>query len=151
MAKEFHNSNSATIGTLPKLPDNSVQTLISLAREFEDLSSTCLLVLHLEVRVHCFHYLHPIWRGTAGAQFYGGLDSTDPNTEVTKLTKDLVQIEDALTNSLHERKTRYIFEGVSHLIAAILIGMELVLALFLFILFRISYTALVLIVSMNIF
>ena len=85
--------------------------------------------------MHCFHYLHPIWRGTAGAQFYGGLDSTDPNTEVTKLTKDLVQIEDALTNSLHERKTRYIFEGVSHLIAAILIGMELVLALFLFILF----------------
>ena len=109
--------------------------MISLAREFEDLSSTCLLVLHLEVRVHCFHYLHPIWRGTAGAQFHGGQDSTDPNTEVTKLTKDLVQIEDALTNSLHERKTRYIFEGVSHLIAAILIGMKLVFAVFLFVLF----------------
>ena len=101
-----------------------MQTLISLAREFEDLSSTCLLVLHLEVRVHCFHYLHPIWRGSAGAQFHGGQDSTDPNTEVTKLTKDLLQIEDALTHSLHERKTRYIFEGVSHLIAAILIGKE---------------------------
>ena len=122
LAKEFHNSNSVAIGNLPKLPENSVQTLISLAKEFEDLSSTCLLVLHLEVRVHCFHYLHPIWRGSAGAQFHGGQDSTDPNTEVIKLTKDLLQIEDALTHSLHERKTRYIFEGVSHLIAAILIG-----------------------------
>ena len=122
MAKEFHSSNSATFGDLPKLPENSVQTLISLAREFEDLSSTCLLVLHLEVRVHCFHYLHSIWRGPAGAQFHGGQDSTDPNLEVTKLTKDLLQIEDALTHSLHERKTRYVFEGVSHLIAAILIG-----------------------------
>ena len=122
LARDFHNSNAAAIGNLPKLPENSVQTLISLAREFEDLSSTCLLVLHLEVRVHCFHYLHPIWRGSAGAQFPGGQASPDPNSEVTKLTKDLLQIEDALTHSLHERKTRYIFEGVSHLIAAILIG-----------------------------
>jgi hypothetical protein len=48
------------------------QTLISHAREFEELADTCLLVLHLEVRVHCFHYLHPIWRGPAGAQFSGG-------------------------------------------------------------------------------
>ena len=93
-----------------------------MAKEFEELSSTCLLVLHLEIRVHCFHYLHPIWRGSAGNQFHGGQDSTEPNTEITRLTKDLLQIEDALSHSLHERKTRYIFEGVSHLIAAILIG-----------------------------
>ncbi len=68
------------------------QTLISLAREFEELADTCLLVLHLEVRVHCFHYLHPIWKGPAGAQFAGGQDSTDPNPEVVKLTKDLIQV-----------------------------------------------------------
>ena len=59
-----------------------------------------LLVLHLEVRVHCFHYLHAIWRGPAGAGFFGGQDSTDPNAEVTKLTQDLLQIEEELTSSL---------------------------------------------------
>ena len=38
------------------------------------------------------------------------------------MTKDLLLIEDALSNSLQDRKIRYIFEGVSHLCAAIFIG-----------------------------
>lgn len=41
---------------------------------------------------------------------------------MTKLTKDLLLIEEALSHSLQERKIRYIFEGVSHLVAAIFIG-----------------------------
>ena len=44
--------------------------------------------------------------GTAGAGFNGGQESTDPNHEVTKLTQDLLQIEEELTASLQERKTR---------------------------------------------
>ena len=73
---------NARLGALPKLPENSIQTLTSLAREFEELSDTCLLVLHLEVRVHCFHYLHSIWKGSAGAQLAGGPDSTEPHFQV---------------------------------------------------------------------
>merc|ERR1711894_745337 len=38
------------------------------------------------------------------------------------LNKDLILIEEALSNSLQERKKRYIFEGVSHLVSAIFIG-----------------------------
>ncbi len=110
MAADFRKHNANNIGG-PKLPDNSVQTLMALAREFEELSSTCLLVLHLEVRVHCFHYLHTMWKGAAGAQFSGGPDSTEPNAQVTKLTRDLLSIEEALSNSLQERKIWYIFEG----------------------------------------
>ena len=44
---------------------------------------------------------------------------------MTTLTKDLLLIEDALSHSLEERKIRYIFEGVSHLVAAIFIGAAL--------------------------
>ena len=44
---------------------------------------------------------------------------------MTTLTKDLLLIEDALSHSLQERKIRYIFEGVSHLVAAIFIGAAL--------------------------
>jgi hypothetical protein len=32
------------------------------------------------------------------------------------------QIEEALSNSIQEKKIRYIFEGVSHLVAAVLIS-----------------------------
>jgi hypothetical protein len=32
------------------MPESSVQALMQLAQEFEELANTCLLVLHLEVR-----------------------------------------------------------------------------------------------------
>lgn len=35
---------------MPPVSDASVQTLTSLAKDFEELAHTCLLVLHLEVR-----------------------------------------------------------------------------------------------------
>ena len=76
------------IGTLSRLPENSIQTLTSLATDFDELSDTCLLVLHLEVRVHCFHYLHSIWKGSAGAQLSGGPDSTEPHVQVSNIVKD---------------------------------------------------------------
>ena len=37
-------------GEVPPVSDASVQTLTSLAKDFEELAHTCLLVLHLEVR-----------------------------------------------------------------------------------------------------
>jgi len=108
----------------PPLSENTIQTLISLAKEFEELADICLLVLHLEVRVHCFYYLLPLWRGPGGgaSQFSGGPDSTDPSNEITQLNRDLLAVEDALDSSLQPRKIQYIFEGVSHLVAAILIS-----------------------------
>lgn len=36
-------------GEVPPVSDASVQTLTSLAKDFEELAHTCLLVLHLEV------------------------------------------------------------------------------------------------------
>ena len=86
------NANSFGVAHLPKLSENSIKTLTSRALEFEELSDTCLLVLHLEVRVHCFHYLHSIWKGPAGAQFSGGHDSTEPNLQVKISYQGLVRI-----------------------------------------------------------
>lgn len=36
------------------------RSLIAISREFGELAEVCLLVLHLEVRVHCFFYLIPL-------------------------------------------------------------------------------------------
>ena len=75
------------------------------------------------MRVHCFYYLLPLWRGPGGggSQFCGGPDSTDPSQEVSHLNRDLLAVEEALDTSLQPRKIQYVFEGVSHLVAAILI------------------------------
>ena len=40
---------------------------------------------------------------------------------MTRLTADLLSIEEVLSTSLTENKTRYIFEGVSHLVSRLLI------------------------------
>ena len=116
-------SAGGKISVVPPLPETTINTLISLAKEFEELGDVCLLVLHLEVRVHCFYYLMPLWRGNTGpTQFYGGLDSADPSQEIIQLNKDLLAVEDALDASLQPYKIQYVFEGVSHLVSAILIS-----------------------------
>ena len=80
---------TAALSVVPPLPETTLNTLIALAKEFEELADICLLVLHLEVRVHCFYYLLPLWRGPGGGpqQFSGGPDSTDPSQEIIHLNK----------------------------------------------------------------
>ncbi|CAN8024025.1 unnamed protein product [Ixodes persulcatus] len=99
--------------------DTAAQALGELARDFQDVADTCLLVLHLEVRVHCFYYLLPV---TIQGNFASGVDSQEPDPEVIKLTKDLSSMDEAMTACLQQRKHRYIFEGLGHLIASILIN-----------------------------
>merc|ERR1712156_631903 len=115
---------TAALSVVPPLPETTLNTLIALAKEFEELADICLLVLHLEVRVHCFYYLLPLWRGPGGGpqQFSGGPDSTDPSQEIIHLNKDLLGVEDALDSSLQPRKIQYVFEGVSSLVSAMLIS-----------------------------
>ncbi|XP_064465893.1 exocyst complex component 4-like isoform X2 [Ornithodoros turicata] len=102
----------------PGVQDVTVHTLKDLAKDFQEIADTCLLVLHLEVRVHCFYYLLPV---TVQGNFASGVDNQEPDPEVTRLNKDLSAIDEAMTACLQQRKHRYIFEGLGHLIASILI------------------------------
>lgn len=112
-------SPKESVQDLPPLQESTVQTLEELAKDFQEIADTCLLVLHLEVRVHCFFYLLPV---TIQGNFASGVDSQEPDPEVMKLNKDLSSIDEAMTACLQQRKHRYIFEGLGHLIASILIN-----------------------------
>jgi len=119
--QEFANNltRSSSSESLLALPEANLQTLLELSKEFEDLADTCLLVLHLEVRVHCFYHLVPLGRQ---AQFWLNGDNQEPDPEIGRLSRDLVSIDEALSAFLQRRKHRYIFEGVSHLIASIIMS-----------------------------
>ncbi|KAF2360629.1 Sec8 exocyst complex component specific domain, partial [Trinorchestia longiramus] len=111
---------SGTVVRPALIPSAAIQTLSSLAQDFLELSHTCLLVLHLEVRVHCFYYLLSVGRGSSGSgNFAPTLDTQDPDPEVLALNKDLANIDDALSASLPSRKCKYIFEGLGPLISSI--------------------------------
>ncbi|XP_014928533.2 exocyst complex component 4 isoform X1 [Prionailurus viverrinus] len=106
---------------LPPVSEQIMQTLSELARSFQDMADRCLLVLHLEVRVHCFHYLIPLAK-EGNYAIVANVESMDYDPLVVKLNKDISAIEEAMSASLQQHKFQYIFEGLGHLISCILIN-----------------------------
>ncbi|XP_005504373.2 exocyst complex component 4 [Columba livia] len=98
-----------------------LQTLSELARSFQEMADRCLLVLHLEVRVHCFHYLIPLAK-QGNYAIVANVESMDYDPLVVRLNKDISAIEEAMSASLQQHKFQYIFEGLGHLISCILIN-----------------------------
>ncbi|XP_068943355.1 exocyst complex component 4 isoform X2 [Petaurus breviceps papuanus] len=106
---------------LPPGSEQIMQTLSELARSFQEMADRCLLVLHLEVRVHCFHYLIPLAK-QGNYAIVANVESMDYDPLVVRLNKDISGIEEAMSASLQQHKFQYIFEGLGHLISCILIN-----------------------------
>uniref|UniRef100_A0A8C5ES72 Exocyst complex component Sec8 n=1 Tax=Gouania willdenowi TaxID=441366 RepID=A0A8C5ES72_GOUWI len=98
-----------------------LQTLSDLSTGFQDIADRCLLALHLEVRVHCFHYLIPLTK-QGNYAIVANVESMDYDPLVVKLNKDISAIEEAMGAALQQHKFQYIFEGLGHLISCILIN-----------------------------
>ncbi|KAH8336426.1 hypothetical protein KR059_010030 [Drosophila kikkawai] len=115
------NAVSAECSADIAVKDGTIKVLTNLALEFDELANTCLLVLHLEVRVQCFHYLRS--KSSVRTNSYVGSkdDILEPDRQVQVLTKRLSEMDEAFSATLHPRKTRYIFEGLAHLASRILI------------------------------
>ncbi|CAN8210476.1 unnamed protein product [Coccothraustes coccothraustes] len=109
--------------SLEHLPasEQILQSLSELARSFQEMADRCLLVLHLEVRVHCFHYLIPLAK-QGNYAIVANVESMDYDPLVVRLNKDISAIEEAMGASLQQHKFQYIFEGLGHLISCILIN-----------------------------
>ncbi|XP_039180672.1 exocyst complex component 4 isoform X2 [Crotalus tigris] len=106
---------------LPPVSEQILQTLTDLARSFQEMADSCLLVLHLEVRVHCFHYLIPLAK-QGNYAIVANVESMDYDPLVVRLNKDISAVEEAMNASLQPHKFQYIFEGLGHLISCILIN-----------------------------
>uniref|UniRef100_A0A8D2PQX4 Exocyst complex component Sec8 n=1 Tax=Zosterops lateralis melanops TaxID=1220523 RepID=A0A8D2PQX4_ZOSLA len=98
--------------SLEHLPasEQILQSLSELARSFQEMADRCLLVLHLEVRVHCFHYLIPLAK-QGNYAIVANVESMDYDPLVVRLNKDISAIEEAMSASLQQHKFQYIFEG----------------------------------------
>lgn len=103
----------------PKVSEKTLDALNSLVKDFQDLAEICLLLLHLEVRVHCFYYLMPVAKQS---NYAGPIDDLDPDSNVLKLNKDLTSMEEVLSASLQPKKFKYIFESLGYLVASILMN-----------------------------
>ncbi|XP_048465947.1 exocyst complex component 4-like [Rhincodon typus] len=106
---------------IPPVSEQIMETLNDLAKSFQEMADRCLLVLHLEVRVHCFHYLIPLAK-QGNYAIVANAESMDYDPLVVRLNKDISAIEEAMSGSLQQHKFQYIFEGLGHLISCILIN-----------------------------
>ena len=86
--------------------DSTITTLRSLARHYVDISELCILALHVEVRMHCFHHLLAIAHGPH-TDYHGIIDKMEPDENVTRLNKDLTAIDDVMQQTLQQRKFRF--------------------------------------------
>jgi exocyst complex component 4 len=117
----------SSAGPLPVLvplnpvSDSTTTTLRSLARHFADINEQCSMLLHVEVRMHCFQHLLPI-SVSHTADYHGVIDKMEPDENVMKLNKDLTALDEVLQQSIQPRRFRYVFEGLGHLVSTILIN-----------------------------
>lgn len=97
------------------IKDGTIKVMTNLALEFDELANTCLLVLHLEVRVQCFHYLRS--KSSVRTNSYVGSkdDILEPDRQVSVLTKRLSEMDEAFSATLHPRKTRVTIFRVNRL------------------------------------
>uniref|UniRef100_A0A915D1I9 Exocyst complex component Sec8 n=1 Tax=Ditylenchus dipsaci TaxID=166011 RepID=A0A915D1I9_9BILA len=77
-----------------------VEQLLSEALEerlfdLESMSETCLLMLHLEIRVHCFYHLLPLVRSRSS------LVQDEQDREVVEFGRDITQFHQTLSMYMH--------------------------------------------------
>lgn len=56
---------SAEVLEIPEIEKHTYDTLVTIVDNYREMADTCLLLLHLEVRVHCFYHLMPVAKQVA--------------------------------------------------------------------------------------
>lgn len=79
------------------------------------MAEKCLLMLHLEIRVHCFYHLLPLARAK------GSLPQDEQDQEVKEFGRDLEHYYNTLSKYIVPNKLKYLFDGLGHLCASIFI------------------------------
>ena len=82
------------------------------------LSYDILLVLFLEIRLHCFCHLSSLFRNTMP---YSTVIDSDPDEHVMMLNRDLTRLQETLHSVLNEKKFSFIFQGLGFVLSTILI------------------------------
>ncbi|KAJ8732452.1 hypothetical protein PYW07_015051 [Mythimna separata] len=98
-------------GGLTKLPDKFLNDISSAAMIFDEISHKCLLFLHLEMRIECFHYLGQEERG-------GSAEGDEQAGGAALLAHALLAFHEQAANVLAPHRLAYIMSGVGEMMSA---------------------------------
>lgn len=110
---------SSVIITSPFLASLYLRQLSSIQSDFVNLADTTVIMLHLEVRCHCFYFLLPAVRKSS---YILDSDAMQEDPNVRQLASDLKDIDLVMVAVLSQDKYQYLFEGLGHLVASIFIA-----------------------------
>jgi exocyst complex component 4 len=91
----------------------------SILNYFQELSETYLFALRVEIRCHAMYYLDLAMRE---GNYLLEEEPYEPDAYIDMLNQDLVLIEESIGKAVPNRRTRFLFDGLSFLIRDVLMG-----------------------------
>ena len=92
-----------------KLSRLNLEIFSNALRTTLNLSHDVLILLHLEIRLHCFYHLSLLYRHTTP---YAYRIDVDPDENIFALNRDLTNLFERLQTTLNESKLDYVFQGL---------------------------------------
>ncbi|KAL3998268.1 Sec8 exocyst complex component specific domain family protein [Acanthocheilonema viteae] len=102
-------------GTVHQSEEYIAAALDSRLANLDAKADTCLLIIHLELRVHCFFHLLPL------ARVRPSLPHDELDNEIIDFGRDMAHFHQVLSTNLPPHKMKYLFDGLGHLSASIFI------------------------------
>ncbi|VDM07837.1 unnamed protein product [Wuchereria bancrofti] len=102
-------------GIVHQSEEHIAAALDSRLADLDAKADTCLLIIHLELRVHCFFHLLPL------ARVRPSLPHDELDNEVIDFGRDMAHFHQVLNTNLPPHKMKYLFDGLGHLSASIFI------------------------------
>ncbi|KAK6106448.1 Sec8 exocyst complex component specific domain family protein [Brugia pahangi] len=102
-------------GIVHQSEEHIAAALDSRLTDLDAKADTCLLIIHLELRVHCFFHLLPL------ARVRPSLPHDELDNEVIDFGRDMGHFHQVLSTNLPPHKMKYLFDGLGHLSASIFI------------------------------
>ncbi|KAM3721221.1 Exocyst complex component [Dirofilaria immitis] len=124
LSESSHNAMRKCVVQLQRTDENGIvhqsEEHISVALDsrlanLDAKADTCLLIIHLELRVHCFFHLLPL------ARIRPSLPHDELDNEVIDFGRDMAHFHQVLSTNLPSHKMKYLFDGLGHLSASIFI------------------------------
>nr|CAG4709563.1 unnamed protein product [Naegleria fowleri] len=120
---EAVNSDSDEETALEKIKKYSL-FLVNYEKEYRELALKCLFALKLDIRVHCYHFIH--CNLMDNLLKYGTYECEDERKEpedfINAFNQDLFRIERYISCYLPKSKLRYLFESIERMILDLFIG-----------------------------
>ncbi|KKF93624.1 putative exocyst complex component sec8 [Ceratocystis platani] len=102
------------------LTQDTVQTFDRIVKSYQELASTALRTLHMEIRCQIMHSLNMVLSPTT-TPYILDQDILEPDAQILKLNNNLVSYDEAVSRFLHTREAQYIRSGLGRLISNIIV------------------------------